>query len=248
MAIPPPHAFINIAQARCLPGGTLELDFDHPECAQPDVLFVELFYDGPSPEPGVARLALGLFERRRDHGLAKCTGPVGRQRLYVSLAPLLPDPSIRRGAVVINDDHLYGHYRQLPRFELAFELEDGPAVDPIAEELPVAAPRDPQDARLQAIDALLSQLIATDENQQWGWLPLPRPRWQLAFRPLRADAPHRIDAGGLKADRVLGCIELDMAAGTVTLVRYSYYGFEEVTVMHPDAAWWETAKQIDWPG
>jgi len=248
MAIPPPHAFINVADACCLPRGVVQLDFDHPECANPDDLFVELFYDGPNPAPGVARLALGLFERRSDHGLASCTGPVRRQRLFVSLAPLLPDPSIRRGAVVLNDDHLYGHYRRLPRFELVFDLEDRPAEGSDADEVAAAETLDEQEARLQAIDALLSRIITPDEIQRWGWLPLPRQRWALAFGPLRTDAMHRIDAGGLKADRVLGSIELDATAGTVTLVAYSYYGFEEATVLRPDTGWWQAALRIDWPG
>lgn len=236
MAIPPPHAFINVVDARWQSPETLALDFHHAApAAGESPFFAELFWDGPAPAPGLGNLCLGLFERRARHGEPTCTGPVAAQCLRLSLPGLLPDASLRRGRIAFNDPHLYGRHRHLIRFERGFDLD-----------APAAPPEPPIDELLAAIDALLARAIPPDENERWGWLPLPRPRWAMRRGPLCAGEVVKLDAGGLKQDRVLGMIEVDPDARCLRLARYSYYGDDHSTVLHPAPDWWDAAARIVW--
>lgn len=237
MAIPPPHAFINVIDARRRSPETLELDFHHAApAAGESPFFAELYWDGPAPEPGVGHLCLGLFERRARHGEPTCTGPVAAQCLRLSLPELLPDASLRRGRIAFNDAGLYGHHRRLARFERTFDLE-----------APAAPAEPPIEQILARIDALLATVIPPYENERWGWLPLPRQRWAMQRSPLRAGEVVKLDAGGLKQDRVLGTIEVDPDARCLRLVRYSYYGDDDTTVLEPASDWWDEAARIPWP-
>lgn len=108
-------------------------------------------------------------------------------------------------------------------------------------------PDPPAATLLAALDALLARAIPADVVADWGWLPLPQPPVPVRWGPLQAGEVITIDAGGLKANRVLGLIKLDPDARHVSLVRYSYYGDDDTTVLAPSPAWWADAALVVWP-
>lgn len=252
MAIPPPHAFINVRSARCLGSDRIELAFDHPQALPGrSPLFAELFWDGPPPEPAVGNLVLGLFERREHHGEPTCGGPAISQSLEIDLPRLLPDPILRRGRIAFNDPRLYGHHRRLERFELDFDLDGAGRLSKVdgALDTPDALTLDPAAAQLAMteLERLLAWLLPSGENETWGWLPLSRPIRPARWAPLQDDSVIRLDAGGLKSNRMLGAIDVDVAAGVVFLHRYSYYGDDHRSSLRPSVEWWREARRLVWP-
>lgn len=129
MAIPPPHAFINVAAARMTGPTVLELAFDHPACPDPALLFAEVFWEETGPTVDEGAFVLGLFERREHHGQPTCTGPAVAQRRQWALPDLLPDPRIRRGRLHLNSERLYGRHQRLPAFVLDFDFGRAPGAE-----------------------------------------------------------------------------------------------------------------------
>lgn len=252
MAIPPPHAFINVRSAKCLDRDRIELEFEHPPAlAGLSPLFAQMFWDGPPSEPAVGNLVLGLFERREHHGEPSCGGPAINQRLLIALPPLLPDPMLRRGRIAFNDPRLYGYHQQLERFELGFDLDGVGPIDAGDEPVNpvVAMTLDPAAAQLALADLerLLLWLLPSGENETWGWLPLSRPTRPTRWAPMQDNSLITLDAGGLKSNRMLGAIDVDAANGLVHLNRYSYYGDDDRSSLQPSVEWWREARRLLWP-
>jgi len=241
MAIPPPHAFINVREARWLRPGRLELQFRHPPpLAGLSPFFVQIFRDGPAEADGYAPLALGLFEHRESHGEASCAGEPKDHCLWVDIADVLPDTAIQRGRITFNDAALYGHHRLLDPFSLELALQSSLALVASAGNVDTAA-------AMQTVEQLLARALPEGENATWGWLPLPRPGWAQDWRRLSANGVIDIDAGGLRQNRILGLIRLVPAAGRLELHRYSYYGDDDRIDLYPDPAWWLEALACLWP-
>ena len=118
MAIPPPDVFINVQTARLVDGHTLEVTFDWPRCA--DARAIAAGWSGASREKdGGWDIRFSLLEKRRQHGVPTCTGPVEKQTLRVDLRTLLPK-EMTHGRLRLNDESLYGYMKKLPELVVPF--------------------------------------------------------------------------------------------------------------------------------
>ncbi len=116
MAIPPPDKFIAVVEAQAGPQGVV-VRFDHPRCADPDVLAIEVLSAWPDGEGGRPAFRLAVLERRVRRGVPVCVGPVERQSREV------PWPVEGACVVRFNDRTYYGESGPGAPFELVRDGE-----------------------------------------------------------------------------------------------------------------------------